>query len=68
MTPRMREEPTRSLLLLDANPEEGRAWIKRAANPGQGDPTKLVLSGVRPVTVQVPFTVQNVPLPGQQGR
>jgi hypothetical protein len=33
------------------------------ANPGQGDPSRLVLNGVRPVTVQVPFAFQNVPLP-----
>jgi hypothetical protein len=33
------------------------------ANPGQGDPSRLVLNGVQPVTVQVPFTFENVPLP-----
>ncbi len=33
------------------------------ANPGQGDPSRLVLNGVRPVSVRVPFTFQNVPLP-----
>jgi hypothetical protein len=33
------------------------------ANPGQGDPSRLVLNGVRPVSVQVPFAFQNVPLP-----
>jgi hypothetical protein len=38
------------------------------ANPGQGDPSSLVLNGVRPVNVQVPFTVANVPLPEQEKR
>jgi len=33
------------------------------ANPGQGDPAKLVLNGVLPVVVQVPFAMENVPLP-----
>lgn len=33
------------------------------ANPGQGDPTRLVLNGMRPAQVELPFTVRNVPLP-----
>src|SRR5262249_27756437 len=33
------------------------------ADNGQGEPARFVLSGRRPVTVQVPFTLQNVPLP-----
>lgn len=31
--------------------------------PGQGKPTKLVFSGSRQVTLEVPFTLENVPLP-----
>ncbi|MCI0463458.1 MAG: hypothetical protein L0Z62_41500 [Gemmataceae bacterium] len=30
---------------------------------GQGEPARFVLTGQRPVTVQVPFTLQNVQLP-----
>jgi hypothetical protein len=38
------------------------------ANPGQGDPSQLVLTGVRPVNVQVPFSVADVPLPEAERR
>jgi hypothetical protein len=38
------------------------------ANPGQGDPSRLVLNGVRTVTVQLPFRFENVPLPARQER
>jgi hypothetical protein len=38
------------------------------ANPGQGDPSRLVLNGVRTVTVQLPFRFENVPLPAGQAR
>jgi hypothetical protein len=36
--------------------------VLRAPN-GAGEPARFVLSGQRPVTVQVPFTLHNVPLP-----
>jgi hypothetical protein len=38
------------------------------ANPGQGDPVRLVLNGVRNVTVQLPFRFENVPLPAAPAR
>ena len=38
------------------------------AHPGQGDASRLVLNGVRPVTVQLPFAFTNVPLPEQARR
>jgi hypothetical protein len=38
------------------------------ANPGQGDPSRLVLNGVRSVTVQLPFRFENVPLPEGKAR
>jgi hypothetical protein len=38
------------------------------ANPGQGDPTRLVLNGVRTVTLQLPFAFENVPLPAAPAR
>jgi hypothetical protein len=36
--------------------------VFRAAN-GVGEPARMVLQGQRPTTVQVPFTLHNVPLP-----
>ena len=38
------------------------------ANPGQGDPTQLVLNGVRTVTIELPFVFENVPLPAAPAR
>jgi hypothetical protein len=38
------------------------------ANPGQGDPSRLVLNGVRSVAVEVPFQFENVSLPEVRSR
>ena len=38
------------------------------ANPGQADPTRLVLNGVRSVAVDVPFQIDHVMLPEVRGR
>jgi hypothetical protein len=32
-------------------------------NPGQGDATQLLLNSLRPVSVRLPFRLENVPLP-----
>jgi hypothetical protein len=31
--------------------------------PGQGEPAKLVYTTTRPATVEIPFTLNDVPLP-----
>jgi hypothetical protein len=44
----------------------GKAWeftLVYQPGPGQGEPTRLVYSGRRTVTLEVPFTLKDVPLP-----
>jgi hypothetical protein len=44
----------------------GKAWefnLVYRAGPGQGGPSRLVYTGRRSVTLEVPFTLKDVPLP-----
>jgi hypothetical protein len=53
--------PSRSMRAANGQVSEEMTLVYRA-HPGLGDPTRLVLSGKRTVSLEVPFTLRNVPL------
>lgn len=60
----------RALPLAERAPPEvdgtGRTWeftLVYGAGPGQGEPSRLVYTGRRSVTLEVPFALKDVPLP-----
>jgi hypothetical protein len=53
--------PSRSMQVANGQVTEEITLVYRP-HAGQGDPARLVLSGRRTVTMEIPFTLRNVPL------
>jgi hypothetical protein len=59
---RLVQSPSTSVRVNNGQVTEEMTLVYRP-NPGQGEPARLVLNGHRAVTVEIPFTLRNVPLP-----